>query len=357
MIKKLMAGFSAILLATLLIACAQPRARAIAQAQQASSTSSFFSMADAQADGFAYAYAPSITLKDGMYHVFFCSKGWLQYSSWDAIRYTTSSDGRTWSKPKVMLQATGANGMDMAACDPSLVRYQGFYYLYYSSAVSTAPGLYQTVIQVARSQNIDGPYLTYTQRGSWENTPGDPKVLIYPIATHSSSPTGYGAGQQSVVVVNGELWMWYTDDSVFVNGKSQVKTYLLHSSDPLVWTPDQSRATNLVNEASIDVKYDAWKFQFVMIRVENEFSANSYLARAYSIDGLNWTQPEAVYASSAFPPYTHDAGMAGDETGNLTTAPTLFGFGAPYDLSNANTWAKWDLYGGYIDPVTAKSKH
>lgn len=318
--------------------------------QSLSVASVFFQVVDAYDDGFSYAYAPSIILKNGTYHVFFCSEGGGNYPSWDAIRYTTSIDGQTWSTPKVVLQATAANGQDMAACDPSLVFYQGYYYLYYSSAVTTASKTYQTVIQVARSVSIAGPYLTYTQRGTWEKTPTDPRVIIYPLQMHSAQPSGYGAGQTSVVVRNGQLLMWYTDDSVFVSGQPQVKTYMLQSADPVMWTRDITQATNLVNQASIDVKFDSSQSQFVMIRVENEFSPTSYLARAYSTDGMNWTVPQAVFPSGQFPQYGHDAGIAGDETGNLASASALVGFGVPYGLADADDWGHWDLYGGYIDP-------
>ena len=309
----------------------------------------FFPMVDSLNDGFSYAYAPSIILKDGTYHVFFCSKGWLGYPSWDAIRYTTSGDGKTWSQPRIMLQATAANGKDMAACDPSMVYYKGTYYLFYSSAVTTASGTYQTVIQVARSAAIDGPYLTYTQRGTWENTPRDPQVLIYPLQMHTSQPAGYGAGQQSVIVQNGKLRMWYTDDSIFVGGQPQVKTYMLESADPVVWSPAATNATNLVGQASMDVKYDSAQSQFVMIRVENEFTSTSYLARSYSNDGMTWADPQTVIPSSQFPPYTHDGGIAGDETGNLVPSHTLVGFGVPWDLANVNNWGQWDLYGVWLD--------
>lgn len=321
----------------------------LAARQGQSVSSAFFQVVDAFDDGFAYAYAPSIILKDGTYHVFFCSEGGGNYPSWDAIRYTTSTDGQTWSKPKVMLQATAANGQDLAACDPSLVYYQGFYYLYYSSAVTTASNTYQTVIQIARSPNIDGPYLTYTRRSTWEKTPTDPKVIIYPIEMHSAQPSGYGAGQTSVIVQNGQLLMWYTDDSVFVSGQPQVKTYMLQSTDPVTWSPDEGHATNLVNQASIDVKFDSSQSQFVMIRVENEFSPTSYLARAYSSDGMNWTSPQSVFPSGQFPQYGHDAGIAGDESGNLASPSALVGFGVPYGLADADDWGHWDLYGAYAD--------
>jgi len=331
-----------------LASCGQSRIRTVAAAQ--SPDGLFFPVVDSLNDGFSYAYAPSIILKDGTYHAFFCSKGWMKYPSWDAIRYTTSTDGKAWTVPKVMLQATATNGKDMAACDPSLVLFQGYYYLYYSSAVTTAPKTYQTVIQVARSTNIAGPYLTFTQRHTWEDTPRDPQVLIYPLAMHDSQPAGYGAGQQSVIAQNGKLLMWYTDDSLFVGGQPQVRTYLLESSDPVRWTPSASAATNLIGEASIDVKYDASQSQFVMVRVESEFTSSSYLARAYSSDGLQWSVPESVFPPSKFPPYTHDCGIAGDETGNLITPHALVGFGAPYDLADVNNWGQWDLYGAWLDP-------
>jgi hypothetical protein len=156
-----------------------------------------------------YAYAPSMILKDGVYHVFFCSGGKL-FPAWDYIRYVKSTDGgQTWSDPVDMLRATAFNGNDLAACDPSVVFFQGFYYMYYGSANTTGSNSFQTVVQVARSTAIDGPYLTYTQRGTWEDLPDDPQVIIKPLVTRSHAPTGYGAGQPSVVVLNGKLLMWY----------------------------------------------------------------------------------------------------------------------------------------------------
>jgi hypothetical protein len=50
---------------------------------------------DADAELTSYAYGPSITLKNGVYHVFFCSAG--ASPAWDFVRYVHSTDGRTWS--------------------------------------------------------------------------------------------------------------------------------------------------------------------------------------------------------------------------------------------------------------------
>ncbi len=118
--------------------------------------------------------------------------------------------------------------------------------------------------------------------------------MIYPLDLHNTQPAGYGAGQQSVIVQDGKLLMWYTDDSLFVNSQPQVRTYMLPSTDPVAWAPSASQATNLLGHASMDVKYDAAQSQFVMLRVENEFTSTAYLARASSADGMTWTVPNGL---------------------------------------------------------------
>jgi hypothetical protein len=124
--------------------------------------------------GMEYAYAPSIIKKNGEYHVFFCSTG--DEASWDFIRYTKSTDGRTWTDPTIVLRANQNEGRDMSACDPSVIKFGDFYYLFYTGAVVTAPGTgipttpyehgrSQATVQVARSLNLAGPYKeVYTSR-------------------------------------------------------------------------------------------------------------------------------------------------------------------------------------------------
>jgi hypothetical protein len=87
-----------------------------------------------------------------------------------------------------------------------------------------------------------------------------------------------------------------------------------------------------------------------MVKVENEFQSNAYLGFAASNDGMNWSTPQTVIPSTEFPVYTHDVGIAGDETGNIVAPHTLVGFGSPYNLANVNNWGQWDLYGVYVNP-------
>jgi hypothetical protein len=305
----------------------------------------FVQLVDSDANGIWYAYAPSIILKDGVYHVFFCSVG--ASGAWDYIRYVSSADGKNWSHPTIVLRATAANGFDMAACDPSVVYYQGWYYMYYSSAYATGPNLYQTVIQVARSANLIGAYLTYTQRGTWEDTPSDPTVIIQPLVTRSQDPTGYGAGQQTVLARNGKLLMWYTDDSLDPN--AGLRTFMLTSSDPVSWAPSQQAQINVLDAHSIDVKFDVAKNEYVMTRIINPHSANAYLTRSFSSDGKVWGPFETLIDVNAFPDYANNVGAAGDETGLTVSGPTLVGFGVPWDLRKNDIWGQWDLYEVFVD--------
>ena len=312
----------------------------------------FFRMVDAVNNPLTvqYAYAPSIVLQNNVYHVFFCSGGNIA-PAWDYVRYINSTDGgKSWSSPVDMIHATAFNGMDLAACDPSVVFFQGFYYMFYGSAINNASGVFQNVIQVARSGSITGPYLTYTQRGTWDATPTDPQIIIGPMQVRTQQPSGYGAGQPSVVVVNGKLFMWYTDDSMTVtqNGDfGAFRLYMLQSSDPVTWVPDVNQQTDILGQDSPDVKYDRVHNQFVATWVANMFTTGASLAQAVSTDGLHWGARKTVIGAGSFPPYTNNAGATGDENGNLLPGQTVVGFGHPLSQAKIDT-GLWDMDGVFL---------
>jgi len=299
-----------------------------------------------------YAYAPSIIFQDNVYHVFFCSGGNIS-PAWDYIRYTKSEDGgQTWSVPVDMLHATAYGGMDLSACDPSVVYFQGFYYMYYGSAVTNATNVYQTVVQIARSTAIDGPYLTYTQRGTWEDTPTDPQVIIQPLVTRTEQPSGYGAGQPSAVVVNGKIRLWYSDDSLMPGASGDwgsYRLYLLESSDPVTWTPDKNRVTNIYGEDSPDVKYEPNTQMYIATWIQNMFTNGASLVRASSTDGLTFGKTQVlIYGipDGSFPPFSNNVGDTSDSSGNLipSAAQRIIGFGKPLS-QNAIDAGHWDMDG------------
>ena len=302
-------------------------------------------------------YAPSIIKSDGAYHTFWCSPG--EEGAWDYIRYSKSKNLRSWSEPSVVLTAKpfvspGRNlPENHAACDPSLVYFQGYYYLYYSNAIMTKPAqgdqppTYKTVITVARSRSISGPYKTYTKRKTWESKPQDPQILIFPASLTTSS---YGAGQQTVVNHQGKLYMWYTDDSDYEKGGSFIK--LRVSNSPVDW----EEATEIkVDDLAIvnydfDMKYDPVQQKFVAIGIQNRHSPNSQLLQFTSEDGRSWSKPVTVIEDERFPDYAHNVGISSDREGHLIDPEeTIVGFGAPIDFAREDRWGIWNLYGIRID--------
>lgn len=316
-------------------------------------TSSVFKIADSAKNGYTYGYAPSIIKDNGIYHAFYCSTP-ARREGLDAIRYVFSKDGLNWSQPRVILRTkpsidskTGKS-TNRAACDPSLVYYQDYYYLFYSNQHQTGSELgdptgTQTTISVARARNITGPYFTYTERGTWEENPPDVKMIILPQVKRSGNRHNYGAGQQTVVVKNRQLYMWYTDDSLHPNEGPRI--YFLKSNDPINWngTPVP---TNLVKTASVDIKYDAITGRFVLVQILRSHQASPSLATAYSTDGITWTGFRTLYPDRKFPAFAHNVGMSSDRQGHLIDGENpIVAFGAPYNLNSQDQWGKWDLFG------------
>ncbi len=326
-------------------------ARAVADHHRRSSASSGWSMGSTIQQRFSTRTRRPSSFKTTPIMCSFVQEATF-FLAWDYIRYVNSTaGGETWSIPSDKLHATAFNGSDLSACDPSVVYFQGFYYMFYGSAITTAPNVFQTVIQVARATGIEGPYLTYTQRGTWEDTPTDPQIIIEPLRTRSQEPSGYGAGQPSLVVLNGKLLMWYTDDSLFVtrsNDFSAFHLYMLQSSDPVTWIPDPNQVTNIVGQDSPDIKYDPVHNQFVATWVYNMFTDETSLVRAFSSDGLNWSSPQTVIETSSFLPYANNAGATADENGHLLPVKTIVGFGRPYSQADINA-GRFDLFGVFLD--------
>lgn len=315
--------------------------------------SDFFKIADSPNNGYSYGYAPSLIKQNGIYHTFYCSSPEPR-AGLDAIRYVFSQDGLKWSAPRVILKAKPRiesktkKMTNRAACDPSLVYYQDYYYLFYSNQHQTGSELgtrnaTQTTISVARARNITDPYLTYTERGTWEENPPDVKMIILPQVKRSGNRQNYGAGQQTVIVKNGQLYMWYTDDSVHPNEGPRI--YFLKSNDPVNWngTPIP---TSLTRTASVDIKYDLQSHRFVLVRILRSHRRDSSLSTAYSTDGINWKGFRTLLPQTQFPAFAHNVGMNSDRQGHLINGENpIVAFGAPYDLSKQDVWGVWDLFG------------
>ncbi len=313
---------------------------------------------DSSVNGYMYGYGPTIIYdqSDGMFYLCYCSTGGTYNGAggWDWLRFVTSPDGKLWSKPKIVVKVTDGTN-ERAACDPSLVYYDAgdgpFYYLFYSGNKENV----QTVMFVSRSKNIRGPYEKYTQRGVWEVDAPDPKIIIQPKHPMPEGSGWYGAGQQTVLVKNDTMYSWFTDDTEFYPAH-ETHIYFSFTTNPTRWA--NITRTNLQGVASIDVKYDPARDEFVAFYLLDRHQNNARLARSFSADGITWGKAEIIADADNFPDWANNPGVSGDARGHLIGDDrTMVVYGAPYDLNAAYknqgqapyTWAYWDLYGSSIN--------
>lgn len=78
-------------------------------------------------------------------------------AGWDKVRYSTSTDGLTWTTPKTILSCTNQT-TEICCCDPSVVYRDGYWYCFYSGYGSNIG----TRHFVARSTSPGGTYYKYT---------------------------------------------------------------------------------------------------------------------------------------------------------------------------------------------------
>jgi FG-GAP-like repeat/PQQ enzyme repeat len=284
-----------------------------------------------------------------VYHAYFCSTptGGGGETDLDDIRHISSTDLINWSAPDDLLHP---NTYERSNCDPSVVFFNAgdgpYYYLFYGGNVATA----QTVMFVARSASPDGPFLKLTDRNTWEVEPPDPHVIIWPIQRIPDPGNGiYGAGQPSVVVKNGVLYMWYMDDTQTLPATQIQRIYVRYSSDGKSWS--SPALTNVLFNNSVEVKLDPVTNLFVMFEIDNQFAASSLVSRT-SPDGVfTWSNENVLCDASCFPPGASNPGVSSDDQGNLLDSQqTMVGYGAPYVLNHPSVWGQWDLYGSLFLP-------
>lgn len=186
-----------------------------------------------------YEYVPSVMF-DGVYRAWFCTghyEGAAPHRTYlgDQVAYATApSPAGPWTTPVPVFRNAGnpAAFDGFHTCDPSVVRVNGVYYMYYgghNNIVYPAPGHTSGAIGVATS--ADG--LSWTRLNG-----GRPIVTAVRGAGHPEYPSlaasrGYGAGQPSVTHVDGLFYLAYTDTTGYAsNTVNGAGIYVLRSPDP-----------------------------------------------------------------------------------------------------------------------------
>ncbi|MYT28291.1 MULTISPECIES: beta-xylosidase [unclassified Streptomyces] len=224
-------------------------------------TDSYRSSPGSVVGGSAYDYAPSIMV-DGAYKMWWCGQAPGAKVPGDDILYAESSSpngpfhARGSSAPhQTVFDGTGTGGFDNEhTCDPSVVRANGTYYLYYGAEQHDGE---PTTIGVAASP--DGINWTRLNNNEPIVTPAD----------QQQTKNTYGAGQPSVVYRNGEFYLMFLDTTgagALANGAGQ---FVWRSPDPTfqshveVFTASgwrarsdaNSRAFSVANAISADWQY------------------------------------------------------------------------------------------------------
>ncbi len=187
----------------------------------------------------SYDYAPTV-LHDGNYRMWWCGG-----IAGDHVLYAEASslDG-PWhahasATPNTfddVLQPTGVVGdFDGAhTCDPSVIRVDGTYYLYYGGLGQDGTPNNTTRLGLATSP--DG--FTFARQNGG-------KPIINPAQSLSGKPNNYGAGQPSAFYKDGYFYLSFTDTSASganpVNGAGQ---FVVRSKDATFQTGVEELGTN-----------------------------------------------------------------------------------------------------------------
>lgn len=333
-----------------------------------------------------YTYAPDIIKQGSTLYMFACHTSLYPGQNridggLDAITVSKSTDaGSTWSARERILavnpgtEATTGHPGNNAYCDPSIVKYQGFYYLYNSNTIYQCSGCYQTYITVSRlaaTLPLDSPassWSTYTVRGTWENKPSDAKAMVLPKVIRSSGAQGYGAGQQSLIVRNGQLEMYYVDDSLapvdFDPGINNCfALWKLTSTNPVSWNTSAATATNTCGHSPV-VKWDPARSRYALVKIQWAHNTKAFVSAQYSSDGVSWGSPVTVVDEYVLPDYAHNLGMESDDQGYLVSGevPWVAWGGLNGFRVNNNWFVPWDLLGARLDvasgsPIAASSDY
>jgi len=175
-------------------------------------------------------------MQDGLYRTWWCGSDAAHPGDHIFYAESTSLNGGFYAHNnnsaayQVVFSPTGTRTFDQVhTCDPSVLRVNGTYYMYYGG-LSAAPGA-ETAIGLAVSS--DG--FTWTRANS-----GNP--ILVP-AGKQDTGNAYGAGQPTVSYYGGKFYMMYTDttgaasspknNQGFPEGAGQ---YVIRSTDPTFQT-------------------------------------------------------------------------------------------------------------------------
>lgn len=210
----------------------------------------------------SYDYAPSI-MKDGRYRMWWCggvAGDFILYAEADSPAGPWRARSGTGGYDIALRPASGTRFDNRHVCDPSVIRVDGTYYLYYGGLADYEGEHDGTRIGVASS--ADGVQWTRLNGGN-------PIIVPARDVDTPGLPSRYGAGQPSATYLDGLFYLIYTDTTGYAADGNGGGQYVLRSPDPTFRTAVEEltatgfaprTATNhtrfkLVNSVSVDWQY------------------------------------------------------------------------------------------------------
>ncbi len=191
--------------------------------------------------GGVYNYVPSV-LQDGVYRMWWCGSDAGHVG--DHIFYAESASldgpfharGSTAPYESVFSPTHGGTHDALHTCDPSVIRVDGVYYMYYGGLRDQ---LAMTTIGLATSS--DGIH--------WERANGGLPIIT--AAMRKDTGNRYGAGQPTVSYRNGYFYLMYTDTTGAATDSNGAAQYVLRSQDPAFQSGvDELTATGFQDQTS-----------------------------------------------------------------------------------------------------------
>lgn len=277
---------------------------------------------------FGYRYGPSMIMNaDGSIDAYFSAPG--TNDEWDWITYRHSPDaGKTWTEEKSVLQPTPDSKDFFSCCDPGIIKTGDYYYLAYTSTV--VDGGVDNNVFVARSKNPDGPFEKWNGNG-WGGKPE-------PIIEFTGNPERYGAGEPSMVELDGTLYLYYTwrDDGV-----NQTHVAVADATDenwPATLEIKGIAIRHTYNDYnavdSADVKYIEDYGMFIAVVTCERFTTDSFVGMYVSDDGLVFRESNAMKTNISH--CCHNCGITGRPNGHIRLSDDVY-----IAYAYGDQWAYW----------------
>ncbi|RSM80736.1 beta-xylosidase [Kibdelosporangium aridum] len=167
-----------------------------------------------------YNYAPSVMVDSGRVRMWWCSQLVSNPPPGDDVLYAeAATPAGPFSTARAVFGGAGQGFDGRHTCDPSVIRVNGTYYLYYTGA----PNDHSSGNAIGLATSADGV--------TWARAKGGEPIVgsSYEVARSNT----YGAGQPSALYLDGWFYLMFTDTNgagAYDNGAGQ---FVLRSKDPV----------------------------------------------------------------------------------------------------------------------------